>query len=694
MESFLHDSTVGSMVQAGIVHGGIHLHSASARPIPRQLPGSTRAFANRRRELTLLDQVLAAANEAAPDLRAPAIVVIHGPGGAGKTSLALAWLTRLQGGYGDGHLYADLRGYAPGRKPSPGEVMHRFLSALGVPAGQVPANLEEQTALYRTLTADQRLIVMLDDVDSLRLLRRVAPASSGALVVATTRVALPPLHLPDAQLLPVAALQREESLVVLEHLLGSERVRSEHDAAARLADVCGGLPLALAACAAYLRGRRWITVGRLADDLANDISRRLTMTNAGDDEAASAAASVFDASYRALLSGVQRAYRILGALSGPRFTVGAVAAALESSEQEAEQLLDSLAAASLLERRDDGRYTFHALVAEHARTTGERLDLARDRREGFRRFCDWYLDLAAAGDVEAMPDRLRLDRRYHSVRRGVFSGAAEALDWQEEHLEELTCAQAKALQLGLHEHVVVFPEVLRSLFLHRRHSAVWDAVTAAGVASARVLTEPRLLGRMLLARASYLTHARDHTGATSALREAVMHARLGDDLPGEAAARETMGIVFLKRGDLGRAEDAFRKAYRLFEEARLPRGKALVERRLGEVSMMAGEFEEAALRLRGAHDRFTELGDVYNTARTLALTGQALARTDDGRREAARVLEEALQVARDITHLPMQAEIHAELAQIADKDGSKEEAAAHLRRAAELYEELHQAPRA
>src|SRR5882724_676139 len=176
--------TANDFVQARDVHGGVHFHSAdrSTEPRPRQLPGDVRGFVDRLAELARLDEILAEDGTEPP---VAGVLIIAGTAGVGKTSLALHWAHTVRHRFPDGQFYVNLRGYDPGQPVTPEQVLDRFLRALGVPGAGISSDLETQAAMYRSLLADRRILVVLDNAATVGQVRPLLPGTAGCLVVVT-----------------------------------------------------------------------------------------------------------------------------------------------------------------------------------------------------------------------------------------------------------------------------------------------------------------------------------------------------------------------------------------------------------------------------------------------------------------------------------------------------------------------------
>ncbi|WP_234332561.1 AfsR/SARP family transcriptional regulator [Streptomyces sp. NRRL S-87] len=327
---------------------------------PAQLPAAPAALTGRAEERTRL----LAALEGSTDDRCAPVCVVHGMGGTGKTALALHVAHEAAAGYPDGLLHTNLRGSDPTAAADPAEVLAAFLRALGLPPADVPADPSERAALYRTLLSARRVLVVLDDAADDRQVRPLLPGAGASGALVTSRRTLPAL---DAALrVALRVLGHRDSLELLDRCTGGSAVAADPEAAAAVARLCGGLPLAI-----RIVGSRPGTGGRpslgvLAARLADE-RHRLDELSAGDlDVRASVSLS-----YRALPESGRRTFRRLGALGPAAFGPAAAAPLLGVSVAQAGRLVEALAQAHLLEPAGSGadgtpRYRFHDLVRLHA----------------------------------------------------------------------------------------------------------------------------------------------------------------------------------------------------------------------------------------------------------------------------------------------------------------------------------------
>ncbi|MFD9792539.1 BTAD domain-containing putative transcriptional regulator [Streptomyces sp. NPDC059070] len=429
--------------------------SPAATPYPRPhraaLPRPPASFTARASQLAQLDALAApAATDVSP------ICLVTGPAGVGKSALAVHWAHRNADRFPDGLLFAELGGFgAPG--PADGDlVVQKFLRRLGVAPEHVPDSAEGAAALYRELTADRRLLVVLDDAASSAQVRPLLPAGAGCVTLVTSRDRLGGLVVSeDARPVPVDVLDDTDSTALLVSVLGARRVAAEPAAARRLAALCGGLPLALRVVAARLAYRPDASLERMAAQLL-DGNRRLALLSV-DDQGPRAA---LGASLRHVAPEDRRMLYALTSHPGGSIDLHAATALAGTTEGAALRALDALTGAHLVVEGRDGDWSLHDLVRLYARTTaGERSvgDAGGTGGTGtdgaLRRLVDLLLHtcLAATEAAEpgsqpccALPPGTGLPSS-----RAEFTSRAQALHWYAEQRELLartvTAARAEHL---------------------------------------------------------------------------------------------------------------------------------------------------------------------------------------------------------------------------------------------------------
>ncbi|MFC9284975.1 ATP-binding protein [Streptomyces collinus] len=405
-----------------------------AQSAPDLLPRAPRGFHGRVTELVALSR--AAAGEA------PVCLVI-GPAGVGKTALVLHWAHDRRAGFTDGLLYADLRGFGDAGEPALMEVLREFLLALGVPHSRIPESAIGAAALFRSLAADRRLLVVLDNARDSEQVRPLLPGGRRCVTVVASRHRLPGLIVTDtARSLAVDVLGPEDSTKLLAQVLGTDRVFAEPEAARRLAELCGGLPLALRVTAARLAQRPDWSLDAMAAELSDE-TRRLSLLDV-EDIGVRAALRV---TLLQLPGHVSRQFAHLGRHPGTHVDRYAAAALADTDPAVAEAALERLSAAHLVTETAPGRWTMHDLVRLYARS----LDVGPHT---LTRVLDHYIATALAAVAAAEPGNeecFPMPADYlppAAVRE--FDDRSAAVVWYATEREDLTLAVAASHAAGLH----------------------------------------------------------------------------------------------------------------------------------------------------------------------------------------------------------------------------------------------------
>jgi len=353
---------------------------ATPAPVPRQLSADVAGFTGRGEHLRRLGQLLGGDGQGPAALVIAAIV---GTAGVGKTALAVHWAHQVAGRFADGQLYVDLRGVARRPPLPPAEALAQLLRALGVPAAQVPPELEEAAGTYRSLLAGRRVLVVLDNAASPDQVRPLLPGSPTCLVVVTSRNQLRGLVAKDdARLLTLDVLGRDEAAALVGRVIGDARVRAEPAATAELARLCAHLPLALRIAGANLADHPGQPIADYTAELAE--GDRLAKLVVGGDEQ-TAVRSSLDLSYQRLAPPERRLFRLLGLVPGPDVSAAAAAALAGTTPERAELVLDRLALAHLLARRAPGRFAVHDLLRLYAIDRALREESEQEREVATRR---------------------------------------------------------------------------------------------------------------------------------------------------------------------------------------------------------------------------------------------------------------------------------------------------------------------
>lgn len=436
--------------------------------IPRQLPHGTGDFTGREAELGAMTAMLPGT-----DATAPAITLITGMAGVGKTALAVHFAYLVADRFPDGQLFLDLHGHADAEPVPSAEGLRRFVRALG--AKEIPSDTDEIAALYRSLLADRRMIILLDNAADASQVRVLLPGSPHCLVLVTSRSRLPGLLARDsATAVTVEPLTATESITLLRKALGAPRVDADPDATATIVARCARLPLALRIVAERAAHRPQLALATLAGELVTEQQRLNVLTT--DEDGYSTVRLVFSWSYRKLAPAAARMFRLLSLHPGPDISVPAAAALADTSVARASRLLELLADMHLAEEAAPSRYRFHALVCDYAAERAAEDESMADRTAAIRRMLAWYLYTADAANRLLAPARrhvpLGFTRPDHAPP--LLSDYAQALAWCDAEHANLVAAIRAAVEAGEDEIAWRLPVALASFFELRKPRADMD----------------------------------------------------------------------------------------------------------------------------------------------------------------------------------------------------------------------------
>ncbi|WP_421106388.1 ATP-binding protein [Streptomyces sp. NEAU-S77] len=670
----------GGAVQAGAVYGGIHIRAGGSgegrRPqVPWQLPPLVR-ITDRTAELGALE----GHRERAAAEGYGTLAAVSGLGGVGKTAVALAWLHGLRERFPDGQLYAHLGAEAAAGPVAPEEVVGRFLRALGVETGQIPTAFAERVALYRSLTADRRLVVLLDDAATAAQVRPLLPGGRNVTAV-TSRWRMPGLTVDGCYAVHLDPLATEAAVELLAVTLADGRVAAQPAEARALVELCAGLPLAVRVAGARLasRPRRHITT--MVRALTEERGRLEALAIEGDHNVRAA----LDLSYQGLPPEAARLYRRLGLHPGPEFGSAVAGAALGGGD--ASGPLDLLYDANLLIDAGDERYRFHDLVRLHAAEKAEADETAEERAAALRRIADHYLATATRAEEIVDPQHRTLARDYgptDPVCAEFGEDTDAALGWLESELPNLMAVIRIARPAGFPTVAWQLADALWPLFLRRKFYGDWRAAHREGLLAAEELGDAVAECRMLTSGGMGELGIGDHERALEMFERAAGTFRDSGNALGHARTLNYQGLAHQRLGRLDRAAELFARAAAELPGVGDARAGGLARLNLADIALERGLWEQAATDADAAHTTLNEAGDAYNAARAATLLGRAhLGRDQLG--PAEERLSAALTTLRGMAAHYETARAVESLATLAERRGQPDLARERYREALDLY---------
>lgn len=577
--------------------------------VPAQLPAGVAAFIGRTAYLSRLDALLPA-DPGDGRQRSTAVVAITGTAGVGKTALALHWAHRARHSFPDGQLYVNLRGFdVEGTSTSPAEALQSFLDALQVPAQQVPANLPAQTNLYRSLLADRRMLVVLDNARDAEQVRPLLPGARGCVVVVTSRNRLSSLVVTEgAHPVHVDLFTVAQARELLASRLGTDRVTMEPDAVDEIVSRCTRLPLALAVVAARAAANPGFTLSAIAGELR--AARGGLDAFDGEDQVTDVRV-VFSWSYRTLAADAARLFRLLGLHPGPDIAAPAAASLAGVPIRRVRTLLAALTGADLLSEQSPGRYTFHDLLRAYATELLHAHECETDRWAALHRLFDHYLHTADLANRLLYPARdvVALDAPHPGVAVADLIDLGQAVAWFSTEHRVLLAAINHAVEHGFDTHTWQLARILTTFF-HRY--GLWYGMAATQhtvLEAANRVTDPA--GRAHLHRSLAIALAalgRDDDAHTHLAYALDRFRDLGDPI---YQADTHMGLVWVC-GRLSRPEEGLyhaEQALALSRTAGQRTGQANALNNIGWWQAQLGHYEQALAYCEQSLALHREVGD-------------------------------------------------------------------------------------
>jgi len=615
---------------------------------PCQLPPDISDFIGR---TALVDALIRlGAPDPASGRTATPIAVVSGFGGVGKSTLGIHVAHLLRKSYPDGQLFADLRG--SDRDLDAHEVLRRFLVALGVATADLPDSLDERTELYRWKVSGRRLVIVLDNARSELQVRSLLPGNSQCLVIVTSRSRLTGLE--GAEPIELDFLSDDDGVAMFSRIIGTDRASTDAASARSIVSLCGGIPLAIRTAAAKMLARPHWPLSTLASRLANEC-RRLDELAVGD----LAIRSSLRLSYGELNDPQRRVFHLLTLLDLPDFGAWLAAPLLETSLEDAEDIVEQLVDLRLLEvvgldALGRVRYRFHDLVQLFGAERAAEVEPPELVVASVTRMLLTWMGLVevAAGQLPrvTLGLRPRIDIQSAIPPRLAAVAKARPIEWFGSETGTLVRVLERAHGFGVDETSTTFvASLLASPFAARNEFDGWQKTNEIALASARSSGQKQAEA-IVLAGAGQLFYEKDdfaaaleHFRQAKELAEAIgdvetlaialagtgtVHrdraefdlavgdldqaASLAQGIGAThilAAVRYGLGAIHCDRGKLDRAAECFDGCVELYRALRDKRGEALSIRGLSLSRRAQGDLHHAVVLSRTAEELLVEAGD-------------------------------------------------------------------------------------
>ncbi|MBB5874274.1 DNA-binding SARP family transcriptional activator/Tfp pilus assembly protein PilF [Allocatelliglobosispora scoriae] len=582
--------------------------AAASTPRPAQLPPGVGHFTGRAEEESVLRGMFDGTCR---------VGVISGPGGMGKTALAVHWARQFLDRFPDGQLFLDLRGHDPATAMPTEEALTHLLRALGISGEATPANL----GLYRSALQERRMLILLDNASSARQIAPLVPPNSDSMLIVTSRHQLAALALDhEVTAVHLDTLTREDASVLLRRVLGDARVDREQSCADQLVDLCGRMPLALRIATAKLAARPQRLLAELVADLTGE-DRLGALSVPGD---ARTVRAVFATAYQALSPLAATLFRRLGNQPGPTFSAHLAAALAGQPVQDA---LDELAVAHLVTEVASGRYRFHDLIRLYA----IECCAPDEQAETLDAILTWYLAMADRANhaLEPARDRVKLSWDTPPPEMPFLADTARVLSFLDTERPNLLPIARHATEHRQLQTTWQLTYLLASYYTHRGYWSDYTEICREGLAAALRLDDPvaERLMRSGLGVAHNVTH--HHDSALEQLTQALELMRDGGDQRGQGMALNNIAHAYAQLGRLPAAADAFQQALDLHTADNHLPGITLALNNIADIYIQMGDSDRAFAALERALRLAREIDNAHLEGAVLQNIGEAHLATGD-----------------------------------------------------------------
>jgi DNA-binding SARP family transcriptional activator len=534
------------------VAGGLSISPAQLLP---DLPHFTGRAENLRRALALI--------HGQAEAGALRIVAIEGIPGVGKTTLATHLAYRVADEFPDGQLYADLRGLDPDAALAPGEVLQAFLHALGVRGPDIPEGDLARSGLYRSVLAERRVLIVLDNVRDADQVRPLLPGAPGSLVLVTSRFSLAGLAATHgAHVLALDVLPKDEARELMISRVGSGRALADRQALDEIVERCAGLPLALAVVAARVMSRPGYRLSAVARELHD---AQGSLDGFGADDPDSDLRAIFSWSYRDLSPAAARLFRLLAVHPGPDVTLPAAASLGGLTARDARGVFGELARSRLVTERRPGRFGTHDLIGAYARELSLDSDTDAERDAAADRLLEYYRRAAYAANLHINP---AIDADPPSAHDEVVKdhrNGKEASDWFAAEREVLKGVMRQANHRGRVYDAWQVELTVQGYYQRDGWWQEWATVVRECLDASERAGDSAGAANMLRSLAGAQFYLGDSAASIALLERAItLFTELGD-ASREALTLRNLGEVSYAVGDYDRAVACLHKALAMAE---------------------------------------------------------------------------------------------------------------------------------
>lgn len=656
-----------------------HEFSPTVPDPPHRIPHPPRKFVNRREDLKRLDRAIRPADIA------PAVLVLHGMHGVGKSATGRQWAALNRNRFPGGDLFASFSRHDRSTSVPMEDVIAQFLRDLGVESASIPADYAARVEKFRNVTQNRKLLMLLDDVEFAAQVEPSVPTGTGSVVVVTSRRRLEELFQKGADSVELQPFGAKEARKLLTRMVGKDRIQREPEAVDLLIDRCGGLPIALCLCA----GRLVSDQVRTVDWLVKRIDSEPTPFAAFNGLTSSEIQAVFDFTYSDLAPESATLYRRLGGLPGANFPAEAAAALAGMPLASAQRALDDLHRAHLVELAAYDRYRLHDLVRTHTTVCNQRDETDDEREGGLARLVDWYYAVLRNADRTVVGDRIRLSHDVVLTAEAVttFDSRADTFEWFSLERPNVIGVIQTAFDHEWDDRVWEIAETLWPLCASHKYFNEWIKSHELAVASAVRLQDAAVEARFRSQLARAYSQRQEHQLAAREMAAAHRAAERSDNDRLRASVTEFGGVCLLDADDHRAALIEFERAREMFKALGVTRGVALQDLYIGSALVMAGQPDRALMSLSKALPVLSAADDVISVGRVRVQRGEALLQLQRPA-EAKVELEMAAAIMKGLGIKFEQAKAYELLARAANESDRPDIAQDSLREAHTLYMQL------